>query len=129
MHELSVCMALIDQVTTLAGRHAGMMAGRVEVEIGVLSGIEPRLLVDAFGFAKVGTLAERAELITEVIEPRVRCSSCDAEMTASINRLGCPACGSLDTVLVRGDELTLLRIVLVAKDAAVEESIGTTQNV
>jgi hydrogenase nickel incorporation protein HypA/HybF len=78
----------------------------------MLAGVEPMLLESAFSIARVGTVAEQAEMVTEIVPPAVSCRACGAESEAAPTSLCCPACGSGDTRLVRGDELILARVEL-----------------
>lgn len=118
MHELSLCQNLIDQLEALVRRHAAVSVARLEVEVGALSGVEAQLLADAFSLARLGTVADRSELVTRVVAPRVHCRQCLAENDAPPNRLSCPACRSLDTDLVRGQALILARVELVREEPA-----------
>ena len=43
MHELSICSALLDQVSDLAGRRGASAVQRITIEVGPLSGVEPAL--------------------------------------------------------------------------------------
>lgn len=113
MHELSLCQNLIDQLTDLANTHNAVAVARVEVQVGVLSGVEAQLLQSAFTLARAGTVADAAELTTEVTTPRVSCRSCGAESDTPPNNLCCRACDSFDTKLIRGHELILARVELV----------------
>ena len=54
MHELSLCMNLIDQLTELAAQHRATAVARIELQVGTLSGVEPLLLEDAFPIASTG---------------------------------------------------------------------------
>jgi len=120
LHELSLCQNIIDQLEELARRHDAASVSRVEVQVGVLSGVEPQLLEQAFPFVQAGTIAEHATLVTEVVQPRVACLACGAQTEASASDLRCASCGSEETQLVRGRELILARVELVpaAVDAA-----------
>ena len=109
-------MNLVEQLSGLCRQHGARAVARVEVQVGMLSGVEALLLEDAFPFAAAGSVAEKAVLVTTVIPPRIRCRSCGEEAEASPSRLGCPACGSFDTDLLRGHELTLSRAELVRDD-------------
>ena len=113
MHELSLCQDIMDQLQELARRHNAASVSRVEVQIGVLSGVEPQLLEQAFQFAQAGTIAQDARLVTEVVPACVACLECDAETVASANDLRCAVCGSPQTRLVKGHELILARVELV----------------
>jgi hydrogenase nickel incorporation protein HypA/HybF len=116
MHELSLCQDLIGQVTALARKHRARSVACVRVQIGQLAGVEPLLLESAFSIARAGTVAELAEMITEVVAPRVACNACGTESEVKPSSLLCKACGGNDTRLVRGDELILARVELVVDD-------------
>jgi len=119
MHELSLCQDLVGQVTALARQHRARSVACVRVQIGLLAGVEPLLLESAFSIARVGTVAEQAEMITEIMTPLVQCRACGAESEVAPADLRCPVCGSGDTRLVRGEELILARVELeVAEDAS-----------
>jgi hydrogenase nickel incorporation protein HypA/HybF len=119
MHELAICQALISQVEeTVSDRHGRVQ--RVRIGIGPLSGVEPKLLEDAYPLACAGTCAEGSQLAIEYMNIRVRCRVCGAESEAAPNRLLCGACGDWRTDLQSGDELMLLRIELETQDDAKE---------
>lgn len=124
MHELSLCQNIIDQLQELVRQHIAAAVARVEVQIGVLSGVEPRLLEQAFEFARIDTIAADAKLVTDVVSPRVACDACGMETAASAGDLRCAACGSRDTRLVRGRELILARVELVPAQAAAAAAAG-----
>ena len=44
MHELSVCGALLDEVSRLAMQHGASAVSMVNLRLGPLSGVEPALL-------------------------------------------------------------------------------------
>jgi len=119
MHELAICQALISQVETIARQRSGQVR-HVRVGIGPLSGVEPRLLEDAYPLACAGTCAEGSQLAIEAMNIRVRCRSCGAESEAAPNRLLCGACGDWHTDLLSGDELILLQVKLETQDDLVE---------
>ena len=112
MHELAVSRSLLREVQRVAREHAAVSVSRVLVQIGPLSGVEPSLLREAFPLAAAGTLAERAELVIEMVPLRVRCETCGAESEARPNRLLCGACGDWHTRLLSGDELLLASVEL-----------------
>lgn len=118
MHELSVCQGLLSQVGQIARTHNAKAVSRIVLNIGPLSGIEPRLLVDAYPIAAAGGPAADAELIIEELPVRVRCRRCGAQSAVPTNKLTCPACGEWQTQLISGDELILARVELVMVDPA-----------
>ena len=113
MHELSVCLSMLDQVRDIARERDAQQVSKIYVQVGPLSGIEPKLLAQAFPIASAGTVAEQAELILETSELKVRCRDCDEESATQANNLLCPSCGSNNTQLISGDELMLARVELI----------------
>lgn len=114
MHELSVCLALLEEVQRVAAENDASEVTRIVVTIGPLSGVEPDLLRNAYPLAVTGTIAEKAELEIEPADIVVRCSECGAESAATPNRLLCGECGDYKTNLVSGDEMILARVELSA---------------
>ena len=114
MHELSVCMSLLEQVSALASERSAKNVVKIELDIGPLSGVEAELLRNAYPIAAADTIAESAELVIHEVDIVVRCSDCDAETAAVPNRLVCGSCGSIRTQVVSGDEMILKRLELEA---------------
>ena len=120
MHELYVCQALIDQVETIAREKKADQVQTIHLGIGPLSGVEPRLLEQAFFIARAGTIADDAQLIITSLPLRVRCHQCGHCTDALPARLVCADCGDWHTQLVSGDELQLERVELVRQAAEIE---------
>ena len=112
MHELSVCLSLLQQLETIAEQRNASAVERVYLKIGPLSGIEPHLLRQAYPLAVAGTVAENAELIIETAEVVVTCTQCGSESTVLPNRLLCAACGDFRTRIISGDDMILQRLEL-----------------
>ena len=112
MHELAVCQGMLRQVMDITRQQQARSVTRILVQVGPLSGVEPRLLAQAFPIASAGTPAAGAVLDLESLPVRVRCEQCGAESDASPNRLLCGACGDYHTRLLSGDELLLVSVEL-----------------
>lgn len=112
MHELSVCLSLMQQVEGIARERDAEKVARITLSIGPLSGVEPDLLQHAYPVAAAGTVAEDAELILQSSDVVVRCSQCDTETTVTPNKLLCGSCGDFRTRVVSGDELILMSVEL-----------------
>ncbi len=117
MHELSVCLSLLDQVQRIAAEHGATDVERIVLRIGPLSGVEATLLANAYPLAAAGTIAERAVLEIESIPVRVHCDDCGSESDALPNRLLCASCNSWRTKLLSGDEMLLANLELRVPDA------------
>lgn len=112
MHELSVCIALLEQVERIASERAGSEVARIVVKLGPLSGVEAQLLRRSYPLAATGTVAERAELAVETTDVVVHCTLCGHDSTVLPNRLLCGECGDFRTRVVSGDELILQSVEL-----------------
>ena len=112
MHELSVCLSLLEEVKRIARQNGAGSVTRIIVKIGPLSGVEPDLLRNAYPLAAAGTVAEDAELDIEIAGIIVSCSQCGGESPATANKLLCAHCGDFRTKLVSGDEMVLQSLEL-----------------
>jgi len=112
VHELSVCLSLLEQVQAIATERDASVVTRIELKVGPLSGVESDLLRNAWPVASAGTIAVDAEFIIDEAEIIVRCSACKAETLAKPNRLICADCGDFRTTVVSGDEMILQRVEL-----------------
>lgn len=110
MHELSVCLSLLQQLETIAQERGASAIDKIFLKVGPLSGIEPDLLRNAYPLAAAGTVAAGAELVIENADVVVSCTHCGAETPAQANRLLCSACGDFRTRIVSGDEMVLRRM-------------------
>jgi hydrogenase nickel incorporation protein HypA/HybF len=115
VHELSICQALLSQVTDIAVgyRTAGLAQATVDkitIEIGPLSGVDPSLLRSAFDVMRARGCAAAAELVIEPVVVQVECVACGTISAAAANRLICAQCGGYRTSIVSGQELRLLRV-------------------
>jgi hydrogenase nickel incorporation protein HypA/HybF len=125
MHELAVCQALLEQVEAIARERFAQRVDTVCVSIGPLSGVEPRLLEQAFPVASAGSIADGARLELTCLPVRVSCRQCMHVTDALPSRLICGNCGDWHTDLVSGDELILSRIELLQADADAPEHAAT----
>jgi hydrogenase nickel incorporation protein HypA/HybF len=119
MHELSVCIALLEQVERVAQERASAEVAQIVIKLGPLSGIEPQLLRRSYPIAAKGTVAENANLRIDTTEVVVDCTQCDCRSVAAPNRLLCGECGDFRTRIVSGDEMILQSVEFSLADARV----------
>ncbi|WP_327426929.1 hydrogenase maturation nickel metallochaperone HypA [Streptomyces sp. NBC_01236] len=112
MHEMSVAMAVVDQVAEAAARAGDVMAVRsVRLQVGELAGVVPDSLAFCFELACAGTLLEGAELVTVAVPGRARCTPCAHEWAVGMPpRLTCPKCGGTRTELLAGREMQIVDV-------------------
>ncbi len=116
MHEYAICVALLEQVETVARKHHAERVDRILLKVGPLSGVEPDLLQQSWPLAAAQSIAEAAELVIELSPVVVRCTQCNAETEASPGRLLCKQCGDFRTQLISGDEMVLNRVELLKRE-------------
>lgn len=112
MHELSVCLALMQQIQNVARQHDARSVSRVELSVGPLSGVDAELLRNAYPLAAAGTIAADAELVITSAAVVVKCNECAAESEVPSNRMLCSACGGYLTRVISGEEMILSRLEL-----------------
>lgn len=122
MHELSICMALMEQVERIAREHNAGRVERIVLKVGPLSGVEAPLLERAWPLAATDTRAEDAELVIETSAVTVRCTQCEAVSEVAPNRLLCGTCGDFRTRLVSGDEMLLTNMELVPMNQPIDKA-------
>lgn len=112
MHEMSIALALVEQVEDAAARHGQASAvRRIRVEIGELAGVVPDALHFAFELAASGTVLDGAELLTDPIPARARCRACTTEWPPGMPPdLVCPACHGNHSELLAGRELRIVDV-------------------
>ncbi|WP_432250661.1 hydrogenase maturation nickel metallochaperone HypA [Streptomyces sanyensis] len=108
MHEMSLALAVVDQVEEAARSHGAESVASVRLHVGELAGVVPDALSFCFGLACAGTVLEGAELIAETVPGRARCTPCGGEWGVGMPPdLCCPACGTPAEDLLSGRELRI----------------------
>ncbi len=123
MHELSVCRALLQQVTDIAEEHHAEEIKVIRLKIGPLAGIENELLLRAFPLVAHGTAAQHATLEITSMPVTILCQDCEEKSDVEINRLTCPHCNSSATQLISGDEMMLDSVILGQQSGAEERYV------
>jgi hydrogenase nickel incorporation protein HypA/HybF len=108
MHEYSIVQALLARVEREARARGASAVLRVNVSVGVVSGVEPELLATAYEFFRAHTLCERADLNIRRIEERWACPACMTTIESGAV-LRCGRCGG-PARLIQGGEIMLERI-------------------
>ena len=107
MHELSIAMALLEQV----GRHTPMGATvrSVQVRAGPLRAIDPDAMQFAWQAAILGSTFDGATLNFDVSPWKWRCLECGRTFESDAINEPC-SCGAMPSVHIGSDELTLLSL-------------------
>lgn len=112
MHEYSIVSSLIESCEDYAKKNSASKVTKVVVKIGVLSGVEPHLLTEAFEAFKAGSLCSDALFVVNVQKVKILCNGCKNEQEIEKNEFVCPKCGSFDIAVLDGEEMYLMSLEL-----------------
>lgn len=112
MHEYSIVMSLMDQCEALALQHNAKGIEQVELKIGILSGVEPALLAQAFDTFKLGTVCNDAKIIMNIQPLVLQCRDCEQQTQVNERTVICPACGGNNTLVMDGEDMMLMQLIL-----------------
>lgn len=112
MHEYSIVQSLIESCEEHVKANDATKVSKVVVKIGVLSGVEPHLLNEAFNTFKENTLCHEAEFVLNVQKVKIHCNSCEHETELGKNEFVCPKCGSYKVVVLDGEDMYLMSLEL-----------------
>ncbi|MFE5634440.1 hydrogenase maturation nickel metallochaperone HypA [Streptomyces sp. NPDC056543] len=121
MHEMSVAVAVVDQVEAAARSRGAVGVSSIRLDVGELAGVVDDALVFCFELACAGTVVEGAELITRTIPGLARCAPCAEDWPVGMPpRLLCPGCGAAADELVSGRELQIREVLWTDPETAGE---------
>jgi hydrogenase nickel incorporation protein HypA/HybF len=112
MHEITVLVELIRMVETAAIQNNIDEIDTIVVQIGEMSSIVPRYMMEYFPNAAEGTLLENSKLKIEMIPANGLCHHCNKVFNIVKNKGNCPYCKADDWEILSGMEFILKEIVL-----------------
>ncbi|MGL4939609.1 hydrogenase maturation nickel metallochaperone HypA [Shewanella sp.] len=110
MHEYSIVSALIEQCEQYAKAEQAMRVTRVDIKLGVMSGVEPSLLKTAFDTFKLDSLCQQAELNIRLQPLVIQCLDCQHESVLTERSVLCPVCSSYRTHVIDGEDMLLMQL-------------------
>ncbi|MFE7948620.1 hydrogenase maturation nickel metallochaperone HypA [Streptomyces sp. NPDC057426] len=111
MHEMSVAVAVVDQVEAAARSRGAAGVSSILLDVGELAGVVGDALAFCFELACAGTVVEGAELITRTVPGMARCEPCAEDWPVGMPpRLLCPGCGAAAGELVSGRDLQIREV-------------------
>ncbi len=116
MHEFSIVDSLLHLAEEHAAKNNANKVTKLEIKIGVLSGVEPELLKTAFETFKEGTICENAEFIMKTQPVIVKCKQCGFEGELKKNEYLCPQCKSGELEIIDGEDMYLMSLELESED-------------
>lgn len=110
MHEYSIVSALIEQCEQYAKANQATKVTRVEIKLGVMSGVEPALLQTAFETFKLDGICREAKLCMTLQPLVIKCVDCLQESVLDERSIVCPACNSYHTRVLDGEDMLLMQL-------------------
>ncbi|MCX4744462.1 hydrogenase maturation nickel metallochaperone HypA [Kitasatospora sp. NBC_01287] len=111
MHEMSIAVAVVEQVEQAAREHGAVAVEAVRLQVGELAGVVPDALDFCFSLACADTVLAGAELTVEAVPARARCAACATEWAVGMPPdLCCPRCPGVAGELLTGRELQILDV-------------------
>ena len=112
MHEFSIVDSLLNLAEEHAVKNNAKKVTKLEIKIGVLSGVEPNLLQTAFDTFKEGTICEEAEFIMKIQPVVIKCQNCGFEGELGKDEYLCPKCKSGEIKITDGEDMYLMSLEL-----------------
>lgn len=110
MHEYSIVSALIEQCEQHARANQATKITRVDIKLGVMSGVEPSLLKTAFETFKLDGICREATLCMTLQPLVIACLDCHQESELAERSIVCPACHSYHTRVLDGEDMLLMQL-------------------
>lgn len=107
MHEMSLCMSLVDLIAGEAELRGFHRVTRVVLEVGALSHVDPQALAFGFEVSAKGTVADGATLTWLSVPGQAWCVDCTQTVALAQRGDACPHCGSYKLMVTAGEELRL----------------------
>ncbi len=112
MHELTIAGNIIDIVSSEAAKAGGSPVKEVNLEIGLLAGIEYESLNFALETLKKGTVLDSASFNIAKPGGMCKCNNCACEFTIENFMGSCNICDSHDLQIISGSELRVKSIII-----------------
>ena len=107
MHEMSIVSGVLDAVTQSAKEAGAEKVLAITLRIGDMTEVIDEALSFAFEALTEGTMCEGAKLDVIKVAPRSLCFECGEEFDHDRFHRVCPQCGSYETHLLQGRELSI----------------------
>lgn len=115
MHELGIVFQIIKQVDDIARKNEVKEVKCVTLEIGEVSGVIPKYLEDCWKWAVANRSEYMKDCELEIINLKATsyCQDCKEMFDTSTHGKICPKCGSKNTYLVTGNEVSIKDIKVI----------------
>jgi len=112
MHEYSIVDSLLQLAEEHTIKNNAKKVTKLEIKIGVLSGVEPELLKTAFDTFKEDSVCSEAEFIMKIQSVVIHCNVCNEDIELKKDEYRCPKCNSSDIKIIDGEDMYLMSLEL-----------------
>ncbi|MDX2413818.1 MAG: hydrogenase maturation nickel metallochaperone HypA [Bacteroidales bacterium] len=112
MHEMTIAQSIIDIVQKEASVSENAKVKELELEIGVLAGIEYEALEFALKVIAPGSIIEGAHIVIDKPGGLAVCNDCNKDFDTESPINLCPKCGSYSCSILKGKELRVSSILI-----------------
>lgn len=113
MHELSICLSILDVAGEEVERRGNPQVEAIYLRLGPLAGVVKEALLSAYELAREATPFARCRLVIEEVPIVVFCSKCNAERPVrSLQDFSCAECDTPASKVIHGRELELAALEL-----------------
>lgn len=111
MHELTIVESVVETLEDFSKENGLTKIGSVTLVLGEVSGVVPHYLTDAWEwFCKDSELMKGSRLLIENKKAITICQDCGERYPTIQYGKRCPLCGSGNTVLLEGNEISIKEI-------------------
>jgi len=112
MHEMGIVLSFVEMAEEFAAKNNAAKVLKVVLQLGEISGIEPRYLHEFYPVVIEGTILEGSELVIETIAASVFCTGCGTTYNPTRTDFKCPDCGSGRCDVIDGRGLFVKEIAI-----------------
>lgn len=113
MHEMSLCLSMVDLVVERVSAEGAARVLRIGVEVGALGHVEPEALAFCFQSVARGTPVEGARLDISTVPGQAYCFDCGAPVAIAQRGDLCPGCGGGALRIDDGEQLRVTQMEII----------------
>lgn len=111
MHELSLARSILRQVEELRDEYVDQHLSAVELEVGLMSGVDPDILAVSLEDEQVDR-DKPVEFVINVVPVLAHCSNCQKDFQVEHYAFSCVLCGSTEIEVTGGDCVRIMSITV-----------------
>ena len=112
MHELSIALSIIDLAESEANKAGSSEIEELELEVGLLAGVDFEALEFALEMSRQNTKLENAVIKVDKVEGKSLCKTCDKVIKIDDLYSSCPFCNGYSLELIQGNELRIKSVTV-----------------